>query len=115
MPAVTVEVPHKLDPQEVIDKAKPVLEKTIEDFEGHDLDMQWTDNRADFSFKSLAFTIKGNIVVEADKMTVTIELPFAAMMFKGKIEEGIRSELTRMLKFNVLSFQAPSILLTLSL
>ena len=95
MPDVTVEVPHKMDPQEVIDKAKPVLEKTIEDFEGHDLDMQWTDNRADFSFKSLAFTIKGNMVVEADKLAVTIQLPFAAMMFKDKVQQAITKRLTR--------------------
>jgi len=95
MPDVTVEVPHGLDPQEVIDKAKPVLEKTISDFEGHDLEMQWTDNRAEFSFKSLAFTIKGNMVVETGKLTVTIELPFAAMMFKDKVQQAISKRLTK--------------------
>ena len=95
MPAVVVEVPHNLDSQEVIAKAKPVLEKTIGDFEGHNLDMQWSDNRANFSFKSLAFTIKGNIVVESDKLAVTIELPFAAMMFKDKVEQAISKRLTK--------------------
>jgi len=95
MPNVIVEVPHDKDPQDVISKAQPVLEKTIEDFEGHDLNMEWTDNQAEFSFKSLAFTIKGNMLVEADKITVTIELPFAAMMFKDKVQGAITKRLTK--------------------
>ena len=47
MPKVTVAVAHKMDTEEVKRKATPVIEKTVKDFEGHDLQLTWTDHQAE--------------------------------------------------------------------
>ncbi|MCE9545752.1 MAG: polyhydroxyalkanoic acid system family protein [Planctomycetia bacterium] len=95
MPKVTVSVPHQLDVQEAAERARPALEKTAHDFQGHDLAIQWTGSSAEFSFKSMAFTIKGRVTVDAQQVTVEVDLPFAAMMFKDKAERAIAKNLTR--------------------
>ena len=94
MPKVTVNVPHDRDPKEMIEKAGPVLEKTVKDFEGHDLNVEWSGQEADFTFKSLGFTIRGKMVVEAEQVLVELDLPFAAMMYKEKAKKGITKNIT---------------------
>ena len=41
MPTVSVSVPHDKDPDEVVKRATPYIEKMVTDFEGHDLEMEW--------------------------------------------------------------------------
>ncbi|MFV2067823.1 MAG: polyhydroxyalkanoic acid system family protein [Pirellulales bacterium] len=79
----------------MIERTGRVVEKTVKDFEGHDLAIDWSDGSAHFTFKSLAFTIKGSATVAADQVVVEIDLPFAAMMFKDKVERAITKNLTR--------------------
>ena len=98
MPQVSVAVSHALDPEEVIARARPVIEKTVKDFEGRDVEVRWQDRSADFSFKSMAFTIKGQLTVDESQVALDVELPFAAMMFKDKVEKAVRKNLTRALE-----------------
>ncbi len=51
----------------------------------------------DYSFSTYGFNIKGDIDVEPDQVKVNGNLPFAAMMFKGKIEQTVREELEKLL------------------
>ena len=95
MPKVSVSVPHDQAPEEIVKKSEPYIEKMINDFEGKDLQMEWEGNNADFSFKSLAFTIKGHVAVDDKQIAVDIDLPFAAMMFKDKVEKALTKNLTR--------------------
>ena len=64
MPTVSVSVPHSHDPAEVKTRAEPHIEKMVDDFEGHDLELEWTENKGEFSFKSMAFTINGEIQLD---------------------------------------------------
>ncbi len=95
MPTVSVSVPHEQSPEVIVKKSEPYIEKMINDFEGKDLEMEWEGNNADFSFKSLAFTIKGRVAVDDQQIAVDIDLPFAAMMFKDKVEKALTKNLTR--------------------
>ena len=95
MPTVRVSVPHNQAPDEVVQRSQPYIEKLVNDFEGKDLDLQWTGNNADFSFKSLAFTIKGRVEVDEEKIAVDVDLPFAAIMFKDKVQKALTKNLTR--------------------
>jgi Putative polyhydroxyalkanoic acid system protein (PHA_gran_rgn) len=95
MPRVSVTVPHQYPPEEVIQRAGPHIEKMIEDFEGRDFDLNWTGNHGEFSFSSLIFQISGEIDVTADSITIAVDLPFAAMMFKDKVEKAIHKNLSR--------------------
>lgn len=97
MPRVSVTVPHAFDPDEVMDKAQPTIQKMIEDFEGKDFHMTVSGRSGDFSFKSMMFPIKGNIAVDEQNIAVSIDLPFAAMMFKDKVEKAIRKNLVKAL------------------
>jgi len=54
------------------------------------------DNMA-FSFNAKGFNIKGNVKLKEDKLILTGDLPWAARLFKGKIESTIKSKLEEML------------------
>jgi putative polyhydroxyalkanoic acid system protein len=100
MPKITVRIPSN-DPRGDLAKVRPALEKTVNDFQGHDLELTGDENNLEFKFKSLAFTISGRLIAEATDVVVEVDLPFAAMMFKDKVEKAIAKNITRAL-------QAPS-------
>ena len=97
MPKVTVRVPHQLDPAAAFALIQPALEKTVTDFQGHDLSQTASETSSAFTFKSMAFTIKGRAEATPAEVVVEIELPFAAMMFKDKAERAITKNITRAL------------------
>ena len=98
MPKVTVRLPHQLDPTAAFAKVQPALEKTVTDFQGHDLSLTGGDTASSFTFKSMAFTIKGRAEATPSEVVVEVELPFAAMMFKDKAERAIAKNIKRALE-----------------
>jgi hypothetical protein len=54
-------------------------------------------NTATFEFKAMGFSVKGKVVVEPSEVKVDAQLPMAAALFKGTIEQQLRSELGKML------------------
>jgi hypothetical protein len=101
MPKVSVAVPHQFDPDQVMERARPYIEKLVEDFEGEDVQLQVTGRRGEFSFKSMMFRINGTVEVDAQQVVVSVDLPFAAMIFKDKVEKAIRKNLTKALESNL--------------
>jgi len=97
MPKITVRVPHN-DPIGAIAKVRPALEKTVSDFQGHDLELTDIPGGLEFKFKSLAFTIGGQARAEPTDVVIEVDLPFAALMFKDKAEKAITKNLTRVLE-----------------
>lgn len=97
MPNVVVVVNHSVPVDEAVEKCKPMLTKVIESFQGTDPLVTWNENIAAFDFKSLGFKISGTATVEADKATVSVSLPIAAMLFKNKVEEGVKKGLMKAL------------------
>lgn|SRR5262245_22983170 len=97
MPKITVKVPHN-DPAGAIAKVRPALEKTVSDFQGHDLELAEKDGGLEFKFKSMAFTITGRALAGPGEVVVEVDLPFAAMMFKDKAEKAIAKNITRALE-----------------
>ena len=97
MPVVSVSIPHSYSPDDVKERAEPYIEKMVDDFEGHDLDLEWDGHKADFSFKSLAFKITGHVEISTEDITVNVDLPIMAMIFKDKVEKAIHKNLTRAL------------------
>lgn len=95
MPKVVVAVPHSDDADEIVRRAEPYIEKIVEDFQGEDLELEWEGRRADFTFTSLTFKIKGDVEVDENQIAVGVDLPFAALMFKDKVEKAIKKNLTR--------------------
>ena len=61
------------------------------------LEEAWQGNRLDYGFSTYGFNIKGDLTVEPDEVKINGALPFAAMMFKGMIEQSVRDELAKVL------------------
>ena len=97
MPKITVRVPNS-DPKAAIAKIRPALEKTVSDFQGHDLELTGNESALEFKFKSMAFTITGRAIAETSDVVVEVDLPFAALMFKDKAEKAITKNITRVLQ-----------------
>ncbi len=97
MPKVSVAVDHNMAPEEVKQKAGPMIEKSIKDFQGHGLEVEWSDMTAQFHFKSLAFTIHGTIAIDPKQIVVEVDLPFAALLYKDRVQKGIAKNLARAL------------------
>ena len=99
MPNFSTEVPHTLGQEEAISRLKTFVDKVAERFQDQVKDMEgtWNDNQLDFSFSTYGFKIAGVVTVEDDVVRLEGQLPFAAVAFRGKIEQSIHSELERAL------------------
>ncbi|MBN01697.1 MAG: hypothetical protein CMJ77_21505 [Planctomycetaceae bacterium] len=99
MPSFNVQVPHSLGQ----DAAKARMDSFLETMEKKykdqisDMDGSWSDNILNFSFNTFGIKIDGKMTVAEDNVQMDGELPFAAMMFKGKIASGIQEALEKAL------------------
>ncbi len=99
MPTFQVEVPHKLGQ----DGARQRLERFLEEAQQRLADRvsrmegRWVGNTLEFSLRSFGMDFSGKIYVEDDRVRVDGRLPFAAVAFRGQIEQTLRAELERAL------------------
>lgn len=61
------------------------------------VDGSWDDNKLNFSLTTFGFKITGDITVEDEAAVVQGQLPFAAVAFRGKIEQDIKRALEKAL------------------
>jgi len=99
MPRVTLETPHALDQEEAVKRLKKKSDVVKEAFgsQVNDLRDEWNGNTLSFAFKVLGMSVSGTLEVEASLVRLVANLPLAAMMFKGKIEQQAREELGALL------------------
>lgn len=99
MPNLSVTLPHSLGREEALARLKRYIEKLKARHEDKfsQLDEQWQAHRGQFGFSAFGFSIRADLAVEDDQVQVSGTIPLAAMLFKGKIEQGVRDELTRVL------------------
>lgn len=97
MPKVTVSIPHQQPVEEAKTKIQPAIQTVLEAFNATDVMVNWTGDDAVFQCKSMGFSIKGTGKVEANKVEITVDLPFAALMFKDRVEKSLTKHLTRAL------------------
>lgn len=99
MPGFCTEVPHSLGKEQATEKLKLFLEQVAQRYKDQvsKIDGSWEDNKLNFSLTTFGFTIGGDLTVEEDNAILEGQLPFAAMAFRGKIEQGIKAELEKAL------------------
>jgi hypothetical protein len=99
MPSLTISVPHTLTAEEATTRLKSFFAKLKERHADKmsNLEEAWDGNRLDYAFSTFGFNIKGDMNVDPSEVRVNGSLPFAAMMFKGKIEQSVREELEKVL------------------
>ena len=99
MPHLQVRVPHTLTQQEAQQRLARFVE-LLHDSYGHqvtDLDQAWQDDTLRFRFKAYGFQLAGTITLADHELDVRGDLPFSALIFRGRIESAIREQLTRLM------------------
>ncbi len=99
MPSLTITAPHSLGTEEAASRLKNFFGKLKERHSDKisNLEEAWDGNHLAYAFSTYGFHIKGDVNVEPSEVKVNGVLPFAAMMFKGKIEQAVRDELEKLL------------------
>jgi len=97
MPTFSAEVPHQLGQEPATVRLKHFLEQVRVQYKDFVTDLQgnWVDNILTFSLKTYGFKIDGTLTVDDKAVRLAGNLPLAALVFRGKIEQSIAGELRR--------------------
>jgi hypothetical protein len=99
MPKVNIAVPHELGQAEATRRLQERFHTVKEQFGSQisDFEEEWEADSLRFGFRTFGLQISGLVESEPAEVKVAADLPMAAMMFKGTIEQQIRDELVKML------------------
>ncbi len=100
MPNLKFDIPHSLSNEEAKERLQRFMEFNESKLKDQvsDLNQSWDGDTLVFGFKTFGIKIQGRIASEVEKLGVDCELPFSAMMFKGKIESEMRQQIERLLR-----------------
>ena len=90
MPRLSMQIPHALGREEATRRIKELLPKAREYVS--DLDERWQEHTLAFQFTAMAFRVGGTLSVEEGVANIDVDLPLAAMLVKGMIEQRVRQE-----------------------
>ena len=98
-PKFNVRVPHFLTQDEARSRLERFADVLQQKFQNQvsDLDQSWEGDTLRFRFKTFGIPLDGGIAVSGEELNVDGNLPFSAVMFRGKIESSIREELERLM------------------
>jgi hypothetical protein len=96
---VNVSVPHQISQDEALRRIQARVAEIKAQYSDQvtDLSENWNRYIGTLSGSARGFKASGNLAVAPSIVTVEIALPFPAVFLMGKIEAGIRDELTRLL------------------
>lgn len=99
MPKLTLAVSHQLGRDESVRRLKERFSQIKQEYAGRfsDLVEEWDGDNLSFSLSTYGMKLRGRVRPDAAEVKVDVELPLAAMMFKGAIERQMRDEMTRIL------------------
>lgn len=98
MPKFHVTVPHSLSQDEAKERLDHFKETAGSSEQVSDLHQSWEGNALHFGFKTYGIPLKGAAEVSEGQLDITGELPFSAIVFKGKIESGIKKVMAKLLE-----------------
>jgi hypothetical protein len=93
-------VPHRLGRTAARARLEEVLPRMVAGFGDQLSDLQgsWHGHELRYGFTAVGFKITGQILVEEAEARVQCQLPMAALLFRGRIEQEIRHHLSAALK-----------------
>ena len=94
-----MEVPHTLGRDKATERLKKHIAAAVENYKAQlsDLREEWQDQTLSFGFKAVGMKVAGSMTVEDSRVRVEADLPLAAMMIKGMIEQQVRDGLSQVL------------------
>jgi len=99
VPKLSLSVPHQLAPDEACTRLKTL----IGDMKAQHADKisavreEWHGRVGTFSFTVSGFAVSGTLTVSESRVDIDGKLPFAALLFRGKIAAAIRERAERLL------------------
>lgn len=98
MPAFSVDVPHPLSQEQAIERLKSVLDQLGKEQSTFSLEKTvWTGNSLAFAVKAVGMTIDGTMIVYDSRINIEGDIPFAASIFKGRIEQELKDRVARLM------------------
>ena len=99
MPKLVVTQSHQLDQAEAVRRVQQLAQRATAAYQGQvkDLQQHMEGNQGTFSFSIMGMKISGQVQVEPDQVRVEVDLPLAAMMVKGRIENELKKHLQELL------------------
>ena len=99
MPKIAFSIPHTVGRAEADARLKSYLEHLKGKLDGQfsDLEESWSGDKGNFSFKSFGLKFNCEVNVGDTQVDVGLDIPFAAVVFKGKIEQEMKEKLERAL------------------
>jgi len=99
MPSFSTEVPHSMGKEAAKERLDSFLEKIGEKYKSQIGEMEggWAGDVLSYSFVTFGIKVSGTMTVGEDKVVLTGEIPFSAMMFKGKIANGMKEAVEKAL------------------
>ena len=100
MPSITTEVTHDLGQEAALARLRDFVHQMRERHANDltDMEGEWNENRLHYGFKTRGLHIKGTLTVEDGLARVDCQIPFAALIFRGRLESEIRTQLTQALR-----------------
>jgi hypothetical protein len=100
MASFNISVPHQLSQEEALSRIKSQLAhlKTQYSDKLGSMHEEWNGNVGSFSSSSPVGAVSVTLTVNPSEVVIEGELPAMATFFKGKIESGVRRELSRVLQ-----------------
>jgi hypothetical protein len=95
MPRITMETLHKLGREEAARRLKDKFSavRALYGAQVNNLRETWTDHTLSFGFKTMGMGVSGTVHVGESNVKLDCDLPLAAFLFKGTIEQRIHEEL----------------------
>jgi hypothetical protein len=99
MPKIHMAIPHALGQEEAKKRVSNLLAESRTKFGGQVRDVAegwngWVDS---FSFRALGFSVTGKLEVQSGQVVVDMDIPFAALPFKGRVETEILTHARQLL------------------
>lgn len=93
-------VPHQLGKDQARVQLESVLPTLVSGFGDHVTDLRgdWKGDELHYGFTAVGMKIEGRLVVEDAAARVYCQLPFAAMLFRGRLEKEIHTHLGNALR-----------------
>lgn len=99
MPAFNTEVSHNLGQEAAVEKLKNLVDRVHEKYKDQVSSMtgEWSENVLNFAMTTYGFTISGVVTVKEEVAQLEGQIPFAAIAFKGKIQQSFAHEIEKAL------------------
>ncbi|MGZ4963151.1 MAG: polyhydroxyalkanoic acid system family protein [Limisphaerales bacterium] len=93
MPRISLSISHGLEAEEAKKRIIGFIAQARPQVGGvSDLKESWAENVGSYSFRAVGFLVQGRLEVDDHNLDVQIDFPFAALPWKSKAENEIRTQ-----------------------